>query len=275
MSEKKNAGAATAAGRSAYEAKVGAEAVLRSGGKNPQLKGVVHEILYRDSVTLNPGNLANGTVGVLSKSSTAVRDDILLKQGSKVIGRAQLKDTVSVSGVAKTVKQVASGKYTRTNLMGTTETTKLYNQAVENLVKNGAKAPQKMTSTGISSMDTSRIAAQTVGGSLKAASVAKCALTSGGAGAVLSGGIEAVSSGIKLAQGEIDGEEFVGSVARETVGGGLSAAAGSAAATAATTLAATALAGTTAPLWVPGAIAVGAAVVVGSGVKSLWDCLFD
>ena len=67
----------------------------------------------------------------------------------------------------------------------------------------------------------------------------------------------------------------MGSVSRETVGGGLSAAAGSAAATAATTLAATALAGTTAPLWVPGAIAVGAAVVVGSGVKSLWDCLFD
>ena len=64
MHEKKNAGAATAAGRSAYEAKVGAEAVLRSGGKNPQLKGVVHEVLYRDSVTLNPGNVANGTVGV-------------------------------------------------------------------------------------------------------------------------------------------------------------------------------------------------------------------
>ena len=274
MSEKKNAGAATAAGRSAYEAKVGAEAVLRSGGKNPQLKGVVHEILYRDSVTLNPGNLANGTVGVLSKSSTAVRDDILLKQGSKVIGRAQLKDTVSVSGVAKTVKQVASGKYTRTNLMGTTETTKLYNQAVENLVKNGAKAPQKMTSTGISSSDTARIASQTIGGSVKAASVARTAMTSGGAGAMISGGIEAAVSGYKLLNGEIDGEEFVGNVARETVGGGISAAAGSAAATVAATGAATVLAATSAPLWVPAAVGVGAAVAIGSCVKSLWDSLW-
>ena len=33
----KSAGTAAAAGRSAYEAKVGMEAVLRSGGNNPQL----------------------------------------------------------------------------------------------------------------------------------------------------------------------------------------------------------------------------------------------
>lgn len=275
MSEKKNAGTAAAAGRSAYEAKVGVEAVIRSGGKNPQLKGVVHEVLYRDSVTLSPANLANGTVGVLSKSSTAVRDDVLIKQGSKIVSRAQLKDTVSSAGVAKTVKQAASGKYARTNLKGTVETTKLYNQAADKLVKAGGKVPQKMTSTGISSADTSRIAAQTVGGSLKAASVAKCALTSGGAGAAISGGIEVLSSGVKLLEGEIDGEEFVGNVARETVGGGLSAAGGSAAATAVGTVAAGLLTGTTAPLWVPGAIAVGAAVAVGSGIKSLWDCLFD
>ena len=275
MNVKENVGAATAAGRSAYEAKVGVEAVLRSGGKNPQLKGVVHEVLYRDSINMAPSNLVNGTKSVLSKSVTAVRDDVLTKQGGMVVGRAQLKDTVSPSGVAKTVKQAASGKYAGTNLKGTKETAKLYNKAVENIARNGSKTPQKMTSTGISSTDTSRIAAQAIGGSLKAASVAKCALTSGGAGAAFSGGIEAVSSGVKLIQGKIDGEEFVGNVAKETVGGGRSAAAGSAAATVAATAAATVLAGTAAPLWIPGAIAVGAAVAVGSGIKSLWDCLFD
>ena len=78
------AGAAAAAGRSAYEAKVGVEAVVRSGGKNPQLKGVVHEILYRDSLTMAPKNLASGAKGTLSKSVTAVRDDVLLKQGGSV-----------------------------------------------------------------------------------------------------------------------------------------------------------------------------------------------
>lgn len=54
MQKIKKSGAAAAAGRSTYEAKVGVEAVIRSGGKNPQLKGVVHEILYRDSITTNP-----------------------------------------------------------------------------------------------------------------------------------------------------------------------------------------------------------------------------
>lgn len=270
---KQQTGTTVAASRSAYEAKVGAEAVIRSGGKNPQLKGVVHEVLYRDSITMDPQNLMNGTKGVLSKSVTAVRDDVLTMRGSAVVGRAQLKDTVS--GINKTVQQAASQKYVGTKLMGTKETVAAYNKVVQQAAKSGKQVTQQMTSTGISSVDTSRIAAQTIGGALKASSVAKTALTSGGAGAALSGGIELLSSGVKLAQGEIDGEEFVGSVAKETVGGGLSAAAGSATATAAATAAATVLAGTAAPLWVPGAIAVGAAVVVGSGIKSLWDSLFD
>lgn len=266
-------GTAAAAGRSVYESKVGVEAVIRSGGKNPQLKGVVHEVLYRDSLTLNPGNLASGTRGVLSKSVTAVRDDVLLKQGGKVVGRVQLKDTVS--GVGKTVKQAASGKYARTKLMGTKETVAAYEKAVANLAKNGTKVTQKMTSTGISSADTSRIAAQTIGGGLKAVAVGRAALTSGGTGAVLSGAVEAVVSGVKLARGEIDGGQFAVNVARETAGGGLAAAGGTAAATVVATAAATVLAGTTAPLWVPGAVAVGAAVAVGSGVKALWDALWE
>ena len=120
-------GATTAAGRMAYEGKVGVEAVVRSGGKNPQLKGVVHEILYRDSITMAPDNLIHGTKGALSKSATAIRDDVLTMQGGKVIGRAQLKDTVS--SINKTVKQASSGKYAGTNLMGTKETAAAYNNS--------------------------------------------------------------------------------------------------------------------------------------------------
>ena len=269
----KRAGTAAAASRSAYEAKVGVEAVLRSGGKNPQLKGVVHEVLYRDSITMAPKNLMSGTKGVLSKSATAIRDDVLTMQGGSVVGRAQLKDTVS--SIEKTVRQAADGKYARTSLMGTKETVKAYNEAVARMAKNGTTVTQKMTSTGISSADTSRIAAQTIGGAVKASSVAKAALSSSGAGAVISGGIEAVASGVKLAKGEIEGEEFVGNVAKETVGGGLSAAAGTAAATVVGAGAAAALSAVSAPLWVPGAVAVGAAVAVGSGIKALWDSLWD
>ena len=259
----------TAAGRSVYETKGGVEAVVGSGGKNPQLKGVVHEILYRDSLTVAPKNLASGAKGALSKSVTAVRDDVLLKQGGSVVGRAQLKDAVVTAD--KVARQAAGGKYAGTKLMGTKETVAAYEKAAANLAKNGTKVTQKMTSTGISSADTSRIAAQTIGGSLKAAQLGKAALTSGVTGAVLSGVIETASSGVKLVNGDIDGGEFAANVAQEAVGGYLAAAGGSAAATAAGIGAATLLAGSTAPLWVPGAVAVGAAVAAGSVVKSVWD----
>lgn len=232
MQKIKKSGAAAAAGRSTYEAKVGVEAVIRSGGKNPQLKGVGHEILYRDSITTNPKNLASGVKGVLSKSAG-------------------------------------------TKLMGTKETVKAYNAAVSRAAQGGKQITQRMTSTGISSADTSRIAAQTIGGALKAASVAKTALTSGGVGAALSGGFEMISSGIRLVKQEIDGGEFLGNMAKEMVGGGLAAAGGSAAATASAVGTATLLAATVAPAWVPGAVAVGAAVTVGTGIKVLWDGLTD
>ena len=262
-------GTVTAAGRSVYETKVGVEAVVRSGGKNPQLKGVVHEILYRDSLTVAPKNLASGAKGALSKSVTAMRDDVLLKQGGNVVGRAQLKD--AVASADKVARQAAGGKYAGTKLMGTKETVAAYEKAAANLAKNGTKVTQKMASTGISSADTSRIAAQTIGGSLKAAQLGKAALTSGVTGAVLSGVIETASSGVKLVNGDIDGGEFAANVAQEAVGGYLAAAGGSAAATAAGIGAATLLAGTTAPLWLPGAVGVGAAVAAGSAIKSAWD----
>ena len=217
--------------------------------------------------------MVSGTKGVLSKSVTAVRDDVLTMRGGTVVGRAQLKDTLN--SVEHTVRQVASGKYTGTNLMGTKETVKAYNTAVARMAERGTVVTQKMTSTGISTADTSRIAAQTVGGPLQAVTVAQAALTSSGVGAVLSGGMEAVISAVKLANDEIDGEEFAGNVVRETVGGGISAAAGTAAATVVGTGAAAALASVSAPLWVPGAIAVGAAVAVGSGIKALWDFLWE
>ena len=86
-------------------------------------------------------------------------------------------------------------------------------------------------------------------------------------GAAISAGIEVFSSGAKLIDGEIDGEEFVCNVAREGLGGGLAAASASAAATA--------VAAVSAPAWIPVAVGVGTAVAVGSFVKEIWDCIFD
>ena len=271
-----NNGVAVATMREIGEAKVGLEAFSRAG-RNPNLKGVVQEVIYKDVQNISPKNIISGNVAKLSKSTTAVRDDVIIQNSAKkVISRIQCKDTPA--SISKTINQVKSGHYTGTNLMGTKETVTAYNEAVKTAAKNGTKITQKMTSTGISSSDTSRIASKTIGnaaGKLTTQSVAKCAAASGGVGAAISGGIELISSGIKLANYEITSEEFAKNVAKETVGGGLSAAGGSAVATIAATGAATALAATAAPVWVPVAIGIGAAVAVGSVIKSAWDFIWD
>ena len=274
--EKKNnhnhAGTATAMARKAYESKVGIEAVKRVG-KNQNLKGVVHEILYRDAQNINPTNVLKGAKATLSKSTTAVRDDVLLMKGGQVIGRSQLKDTAN--SITKTVKQVSNKKYVGTKLVGTSETTKAFNEAV----KKGTDVTQKMTSSNISSVDTSRIAAETIGknaaSKVTKESLKKVAGSSGVVGGVISGGIEAVSAGMDLYDGKIDGEEFAGRVVKETVGGGLSAAGGSVAATAVSASVATALAATSAPLWVPAAAGIGVSLAVGTAIKGLWDWIVD
>jgi hypothetical protein len=270
-----NSGTMTAVTREAYEAKVGIESVCRVGN-NPNLKGVVHEIMAKDAISFSPSNIANGTKGVLTKSVTAVRDDVLTVRAGKVIGRAQLKDTPA--SIAKTVKQVGEGKYQGTNLMGTVETVEAYNTAVNKLAERGITISQKMSSTGISSSDTARIAAKTIGksaGELTAASVGKVFATSGAVGAAVSAGIEIFDSGSKFLKRDIEGDEFVGNVLKETTGGGLAAASGSAAATVVAAGTATVLAATAAPVWIPAAVGIGTAIAVGTAVKQIWDALWD
>lgn len=272
---KNQSGTAAAVGREVFEAKSGVEAALRAG-RNPNLKGVVHETMYKNAFNMSPGRILDGKKAVLSKSTTAVRDDVLIKQGGKIVERMQLKDTPA--SISKTFNQVVEKHYAGTKLIGTKETTEAYSTIVKNAAKNGKTVTQKMTSSNISSADTSRVAAKTIGtsaGKLTVQSVGKVAASSGVVGGAISGGIEVISSGIKLANGDIDGGEFVGNVAKETVGGGLAAAGGSAAATVVATGAATALAATTAPLWVAPAIGIGAAVAVGSVIKGIWDSIWD
>lgn len=271
----KNYGAYCSGVRFGYESSVGMRAFSRAGN-NPNLKGIVHEYMFTDAQNINLKNIASGTKAVLTKASNAVRDDVVLKQGGKVVGRFQLKDTAK--SVGDTVKRVKSGQYSGTNLVGTKETAAAYGKAVSNAAKRGTKVTQKMSSSGISSSDTGRIAKQTIGsaaGKLTVSAVAKVAIGSGITGAAISGAIEAFSAGKELAKGEIDGREFAGRVAKETVGGGLSAAGGSALATVASVGAATLLAGTTAPVWIPAAIGLGTAVAVGTGIKKLWDKIWD
>ena len=274
---KNQTGTAVAAAREVFEGAVGIEAAARAG-RNPQLKGIVHEVAYKDLYNLSPERLVDGNHAVLSRSTNAVRDDVLIKNGGKIVQRIQLKDTSSTSGIAKTVSQVCDKHYAGTNLMGTPETAAKYTEAAGKAVAKGKHATQQMSSTGISSSDTVRVAAKTIGnsaGKISAQALGKVAGSSGVVGAAFSGGIELINSGIKLANYEIDGGEFVGNVVKETVGGGVSAAGASVAASVVATGAATALAATTAPVWVPAAVGVATAVAAGSAIKSAWDKICD
>jgi hypothetical protein len=261
--------------KDAYEGKVAMEA-LRRAGQNKNLHGIVHEVLFKDLFNANPRNVLTGTKAVLTKSQTAIRDDILIKKGSAIVKRLQLKDTAK--SINSTVKQVKSGHYARTNLVGTKETTAAFKKAVANKAsKGGVKVTQQMKSSGISSNTTTNIAGKALGKMPSAKTLAASAKGAGAAGAVISGGIEAIVSGKKLLDGEISGGEYAKRVAKEGVGGGISAAASTAAGTAATAgaaMAATAMA-VSAPAWVPVAVGIGVATGVGIGVKKGWDKLTE
>lgn len=68
-------GTTAATARSAYEAKVGGQALKRAGG-NKNLKGHVFEQMRCDQYNYNPVNIAKGQKKILAKSTTAVRDDL-------------------------------------------------------------------------------------------------------------------------------------------------------------------------------------------------------
>lgn len=246
---------------------------LNRAGRNPQLKGVVHELLCRDRLNLDPRNLLTGTRAHLTNSANAVRDDVILKQASRVVGRMQLKDTAG--SIRATVRQMAKGKYARTALYGTKETTAAYAAEVSRQAERGVRATQVMRSTGVSSADTARVASKALGQLPGRAALAAAVRKTGLAGAGIVAAAEAVSAFGDLRDGRISGSEFAGRVAREGLKGGVAAASATAASSVATAGAATvcAVLAPATPVLLPLAIGVGVSVVVGSAVKRALDRL--
>ncbi len=206
------------AAREHYFDCVGAEAVQRAGCGD-QLKGNVHEILFRDSQNLNPGNILKGHKTVLTKNPSATQvDAVTLNRQGKCVKRWQLKDCTSDSGVQKTMQQSRSGKYRQTTLAGTKETKAKYDSAKTASDKN-------MQSTGISSDRTGRIADNAGAksrGNIVAANlrdIGKCSLASAGIGAAAGGAVSALSHYKDLRDGKIDGAEYVERVVVDTASG--------------------------------------------------------
>ena len=253
--------------REGYEGKVVAEAMTRNG-KNPQIKGVIHEIMHRDAFNANPGKIIKGEHARLVKSPTAEVVDTVVMRGGKVVQRLQLKDTPA--SMAKMVEKVNSGQYRTAQVLGTKETAA---RAVGKTVK-------EVKSSGISSETTARIAAKTGNGTGSlAGGLGKAAKCGGVAGAAISGGLALGGGIIDLVNGERELGEVARNVAKETAGGGIAGAAAATAGSLATTgtVVAVGAVGASGALATVAVIAAPAAVAlaVGWGVKSLWDTMFD
>ena len=269
MAKKDMAGAAA---KESYEASVAVRALERAG-KCPQLKGHIHEVMFCDKYNVNPVNILKGNHADLTKSTVAkMKDVVMTDRAGHVIGHAQLKDTISNSGAAKTAKQILSGHYNKTVVYGTEET------AAKVGKKLAGKAVQKVNSSGISSETTSSIANKALGKMPTMGALGNVAKSGGIAGAAFGAGIEAVSSISDVIDGKKDVGDAVIDVAGAGIKGGITGAASAAAGSAAAGVAGaaiTAVAGTAATGFAvaaaPVAIGVVAATAVGSFVSSLFD----
>lgn len=206
-----------------YNDTIGQEALSRAGC-NQQLKGIVHEMLFRDKCNMNPSSILKGNVTVLTKNPTAHNVDLVTMNEGKAVAKYQLKDCTSDSGIRDTLGRVRKGQYRNTQLMGTEETTKKYNS-----MKSPNDRPMK--STGVSSKRTGRIAdnagvkspdKNTVMNNFK--DIGSCAMNSAGIGAAFSAAGSIYSNLEKYNNGEIDGVEYMGEVAKDTAKGAVKSA---------------------------------------------------
>ena len=214
--------------KTAYEGTVITRAMERAG-HNPHLKGHIHEILVQD--TRNARNLLtmNGASTNLTRSTTAGTVDMVTTKGGKVIERIQVKDVTSRSGIDKLVKQCADGKYRSAQLVGSEESSHMFNKAAKK-----AGISKRMTSTGVSSKSTESLAqrAGATGSGTLGSAITQAAKAGGVASAVIGGGIAAIKGCADLLDGRADVSDVAGTVVKASAKGGCSGAAAGAAATA-------------------------------------------
>ena len=272
---KSNAGHGAVVTKTAYEGTVIARAMERAG-RNPHLKGHIHEVLVKDARNARNLLTMNGASTELTKSTTAGTVDLVTTKGGKVIERLQVKDVTSQAGINKLVKQCADGKYRSAQLVGSEESAQAFNKAAEK-----AGISKRMTSTGVSSKSTESLAQRagaTGSGSLGSA-MGQAAKAGGAAGAIIGGGVAAVKGCIDLIDGRADAVEVAGTVVKASDKGGVSGAAAGAAATATgagavaavSALGMTGMAATVVTVGAPLAVAVG----VGYVASEIFDWIFD
>ncbi len=269
----RNVIATTNFAKNSYEGKVIWEALNRAG-RNPNLKGHIHEILFRDSYNFDPRNILNGKRAVLVKNPTAKCVDIVIKKGNLVIERLQLKDTPN--SIHKVFRQIENGHYNSAKVLATNETNVLLKEKLK-----GSKIGKTVNSSKISTFRTTELAKKAgAANSGTLTSALKSSAKSGAMyGGVISGGISAISGINDLVNGDKEVDEVVVDVVKSTAGGAVSGAAASMAATSTGALVSSAMTGigagaaltTVATVAAPIAVAVGVGCVVSGILSSIFD----
>lgn len=206
---------------------VGRAAVERAG-RGSQLKGVVHEQAYCATRNLSPGAILRGEHTRLTRSVSATTVDAVTEQGGRIVGRVQLKDVVSPSGVREVAQRAQAGDYRSAQLVGTRETTEAF-------ARTGSR--KQMTSSGISSDTTTRVAdnagARVPNRDLHQSNmrdISNASVNAAGMGAAVGAAGEAVRAGGELWRGEIGAIECGARVVGAGVVSGVEAGARNAAA---------------------------------------------
>ncbi|MFV0363689.1 MAG: hypothetical protein ACK5LL_11490 [Suipraeoptans sp.] len=264
--EGKSVGIMAEIGREGYEGSVMSRMSGRAGAYSPKgAAGNALEILANDKVNLS-NVLKPDTVTKLTKSSTATQVDAVTTRAGKVVERIQYKDTVSPSGVQKTLNQVKSGKYQQTQLRGTVEATEKYNAAAK-----ASGVTKSMKSTGISHNTTQRVGDKFTKQPIKTASLGDAVK---GSAAVSVGLTAAIEVGKSVVNGDSIGE-CTSHVVSKGAESALSATAATVAAEATASAVGGLLATSAIPVAGPVIAGIGAALLVGGLVGEITDGVFD
>lgn len=260
--EGKNLGIGSEIAREGYEASVVHRMTGRAGASTIKgAPGNALEIMANDKRNMK-NLLKPDTVTKLTKSSTATQVDAVTTKSGKVIERIQYKDTVSPSGVRKTVNQVKSGKYQQAQLWGTKEAAKQYNDMAK-----AEGISKKMHSTGISHNSTQRVGDKFTKQPIKAASLGDAVKNS----TAIAVGITAATEVVK----SVANGDSVGECTANVVSKGAESAVTASAAAVAGEVAGSIAAVISAPAVVPAAIGIGAATVAAKVVGEVTDGAFD
>jgi hypothetical protein len=127
--------------------RIGDEAV-KHVGRGDQIKGTIHEMAHCTLKNIQSAAKVTGEVCHLTKQKNAPVVDAVIMRNGKTIGREQLKDVTSRSGIRSVVRRIQSGYYRSAKLVATRESAKMLS----------GKTKKPIHSSGISSKTTQRAA---------------------------------------------------------------------------------------------------------------------